>query len=270
MVLRGLVVFLVLAALASFAFFWAHEDRLTWFDTRPVLAAAAKYDATIVRDRFGVPHISGRRDADAAFGLGYAHAEDDFATLQRVFLSSRGRLATVDGVRAAESDYLVQLMGIWDAIAQRYRTDLSAETRALLDGYSAGLNLYAAQHRSQVLPGFAPVRGEDVVALFMLRLPFLYGLDNQLRALIAGGTSVAAPIVAGAIALAGNGTTDLLDAGYIYGHASALHAIGGGYNAVAGNGSPEGCRIQSVFPGCRIAARSSGRSRRSSQPVIRA
>jgi subtilase family serine protease len=55
-----------------------------------------------------------------------------------------------------------------------------------------------------------------------------------------GGTSVAAPIVAGAIALAGNGTTDLLDAGYIYGHASALHAIGGGYNAVAGNGSPDG------------------------------
>jgi len=193
MVLRGLVVFVVLAALASFAFFWAHEDRLTWFDTRPVLAAAAKYDATIVRDRFGVPHITGRRDADAAFGLGYAHAEDDFATLQRVFLFSRGRLATLDGVRATESDYLVQLLGVWDAIAQRYRTDLSSETRALLDGYSAGLNLYAAQHRGQVLPGFSPVRGEDVVALFMLRLPFLYGLDNQLHALIAGGTGKIAP-----------------------------------------------------------------------------
>ena len=53
MVLRGLVVFVVLAALAFFSFFWAHEERLTWFDARPVLAAAAKYDATIVRDRFG-------------------------------------------------------------------------------------------------------------------------------------------------------------------------------------------------------------------------
>jgi subtilase family serine protease len=55
-----------------------------------------------------------------------------------------------------------------------------------------------------------------------------------------GGTSVAAPIVAGAIALAGNGKTDLLDAGYIYAHAGALNPIGGGYNAVAGNGSPNG------------------------------
>ena len=89
MVLRGIVVFVVLAVLAFFSFFWAHEDRLTWFDTKPALAAAAKYDATIVRDGFGVPHISGPRDADAAFGLAYAHAEDDFTTIQRALLSAR-------------------------------------------------------------------------------------------------------------------------------------------------------------------------------------
>ena len=193
MVLRGLVAFVVLAAVAFFSFFWAHEERLTWFDARPVLAAAAKYDATVIRDGFGVPHITGPRDADAAFGLGYAHAEDDFATIQRAFLAARGRLATLDGVGAAENDYFVQLLGIWDTIAGRYESDLSPETRALLDGYSSGVNLYAAQHRGQVLPGFEPVRGQDIVALFMLRLPFTYGLDGQLRALIAGGTSKVLP-----------------------------------------------------------------------------
>ncbi|MEZ5969852.1 MAG: penicillin acylase family protein [Hyphomonas sp.] len=36
------------------------------------------YDAEIIRDEFGVPHIRGARDRDAAFGLAYAHAEDDF------------------------------------------------------------------------------------------------------------------------------------------------------------------------------------------------
>jgi penicillin amidase/acyl-homoserine-lactone acylase len=189
MVLRGIVAFVVLAVLAFFSFSWAHETRLTWFDTKPVLAAAAKYDATIVRDRFGVPHISGRRDADAAFGLAYAHAEDDFISIQRAVLTARGRLATVDGVRAVNDDYLVQLLGIWDDIAERYETDLSPETRALLDGYAAGLNLYAAQHRGDVLTGFAPAKAQDVVALFMLRLPFSYGLDNQLRTLIAGSST---------------------------------------------------------------------------------
>ena len=96
-------------------------------------------------------HVRGRRDADAAFGLAYAHAEDDFATLQRALLAARGRLATLDGVSATENDYLVQLLGIWDAIAAHYETDLSAETRALLDGYATGFNLYAAQHRGQVM-----------------------------------------------------------------------------------------------------------------------
>src|SRR4051812_42627836 len=193
MVLRGLVAFVLLALIAFFSFFWAHEERLTWFDARPVLAAAAKYDASVIRDRFGVPHITGPRDADAAFGLGYAHAEDDFATIQRAFLAARGRLATLDGVGAAENDYFVQLLGIWDTIAARYESDLAPETRAVLDGYATGVNLYAAQHRGQVLPGFEPVRGQDVVALFMLRLPFTYGLDGQLRALIAGGTNKIAP-----------------------------------------------------------------------------
>ena len=32
----------------------------------------------ILRDTWGVPHIFGHTDADAAFGLAYAHAEDDW------------------------------------------------------------------------------------------------------------------------------------------------------------------------------------------------
>lgn len=186
MILRLTAIFLALASVAFFSFFLANEGRLSWFDTRPVLAAAARYDATIIRDRFGVPHIFAQRNADAAFGLAYAHAEDDFATIQRALLAARGKLAAVDGRSAAEDDYLVQVLGIWDRINQDYQTDISPETKALLDGYVAGLNLYAAQHRGEVLAGFAPARPQDVVALFMLRLPFFYGLDNQVKALIAG------------------------------------------------------------------------------------
>ncbi len=186
--IRGILVFAAFLGLASYSFFAAYESRLSWFDAKPVLAAAAKYDATIIRDKYGVPHVSGPRDADAAFGLAYAHAEDNFATIERALLAARGRLAAVDGIRAAEGDYLVQLLGIWDAIAARYETDLSPATRALLEGYATGLNLYAAQHRGEVLPGFAPAQPQDIVALFMLRLPFFYGLDEQLRAILAGSS----------------------------------------------------------------------------------
>ena len=187
MILRSILAVVAFAVVGSLSFFAAHQTRMTWFDAGAAIAAAAKYDAKIVRDRYGVPHISGRRDADVAFGLAFAHAQDDFPTLQRAVLAARGRLANVDGLEAAQSDYLVHLLGIWNAIDERYETDLSEATRTLLDGYAAGLNLYAAQHRSAVLPEAMPVKGQDIVALFMLRLPFFYGLDEQLRVLLAGG-----------------------------------------------------------------------------------
>ncbi|HEY9489030.1 MAG TPA: penicillin acylase family protein, partial [Chryseosolibacter sp.] len=40
----------------------------------------------IVRDHFGVPHIFAKTDPEVAFGLAWAHAEDDFNTLQKAIL----------------------------------------------------------------------------------------------------------------------------------------------------------------------------------------
>src|SRR4051794_40400802 len=62
--------------------------------------------ARIERDRFGVPHIHGKTDADAAFGLGYAQAEDNFAHLQDNFIRALGRGAEVHGEAAFADDRL--------------------------------------------------------------------------------------------------------------------------------------------------------------------
>ena len=51
----------------------------------------------IIRDNWGTPHIYGKSDSDAAFGLAYAHAEDDFITIQDQVLHSRGKYASVYG-----------------------------------------------------------------------------------------------------------------------------------------------------------------------------
>jgi hypothetical protein len=61
-------------------------DRLSQppeVDPQQFITAAARYHARIVRDNFGVPHIFGHTDADVAFGLGFAHSEDDFASGRR-------------------------------------------------------------------------------------------------------------------------------------------------------------------------------------------
>ena len=51
----------------------------------------------IIRDDFGVPHIYGKTDADAVFGMLYAQCEDDFNRVERNYIWAIGRLAEVEG-----------------------------------------------------------------------------------------------------------------------------------------------------------------------------
>jgi acyl-homoserine-lactone acylase len=62
----------------------------------------------IARDSFGVPHIFAPTDAEVAYGLAWAHAEDDFETLQLVVLSGKAKLGTALGRKGAEADYVIR------------------------------------------------------------------------------------------------------------------------------------------------------------------
>jgi penicillin amidase/acyl-homoserine-lactone acylase len=160
---------------------WLWTPAPPRFDAKAAIAAAGAYDARIIRDKWGVPHIYGKRDADVAFGLAYAHAEDDWKTFEEVLLFSRGRLAERNGKAAAVTDYLVAALGAHQAISQKYATDLSPETHALLEGYAAGVNFFCAEQKTRCTPGVAPVSTEDIVAGFAARTPFFYGLDDELK-----------------------------------------------------------------------------------------
>lgn len=154
-------------------------------DRAHIEATASQYDARVIRDAYGVPHIYGPRDSDVAFGLGYAHAEDDFETIQLVLALSRGTLSRYKGIDAARTDYLVHLFRIWPQIREHYESDLSPEMRAVLEGYVTGINLYALQHEGERWDGLFPVSAEDVVAGFVFRAPFFFGLERDLAELFA-------------------------------------------------------------------------------------
>ena len=144
-----------------------------------------RYDSVVARDRFGVPHVFGRTDADVAYGVGYAHSEDDFATLQEVLAMTRGRLGAITGGDGAKTDYVLHLLGAQATVARDYAAQ-PADIRALLDGYASGVNAYAARHPGEVkLAKLFPVDGRDVATGFVLRSPFFFGLDKVLGALSA-------------------------------------------------------------------------------------
>ena len=149
------------------------------FDANAAREAAQDYDARIYRDSYGVPHIHGPRDADAAFGFAYAHAEDDFATIQQTIAFGRGMTAQFDGKDAAPADFMFDLFGVENTVA-RVMPELPDDVRAIATAYAAGLNLYAAEHPSEVLPGLFPVSEADVHAGFVFGTPFFYRLDGYL------------------------------------------------------------------------------------------
>jgi len=150
-------------------------------DPAPFITKAKAYNSQIERDGFGVPHISGPRDADVAFGFGYAHSEDDFATIVDAILTTRGRAAEIKGKDAAVGDYLVRLFRVWETVEADYERKIDPKVRAIIEGYADGVNLYAAQHPEQVPAGLLPLSGRDVAAGSAFRGPFFYGLDKVLK-----------------------------------------------------------------------------------------
>jgi acyl-homoserine-lactone acylase len=133
--------FLTLAAIASALALPAAAAPAK--DLARLKAEAA--EVTIVRDDWGIAHVHGRTDAEAAFGMIYAQAEDDFNRVEANYLTALGRTAEADGQGA-----------IWQDLRQRLfvdPVDLKAKyaaspvwLKALMNGWADGLNYYLATH----------------------------------------------------------------------------------------------------------------------------
>jgi acyl-homoserine-lactone acylase len=172
-----------------------------------LIAQAMHYDARIQRDHFGVPHISGPTDPDVAFGLAFAHSEDDFATIQEAALIARGQLAAVNGAQGAVTDYLVRLLKVRETVTSQYNTALPADARAVMQAYADGVNYYAALHPDKVQRGLLPMTGQDVAAGFVFRTPFFYGLDHVIGKIMAPApkSSQVAMTITGSLPIGSNG-----------------------------------------------------------------
>jgi penicillin amidase/acyl-homoserine-lactone acylase len=178
---RFLIVFGIIALVAAAYIFWPQRIDLSYLEN-----SGDRYNVRILRDTWGVPHVFGVTDADASFGLAYANAEDDFLTIQQTLAAARGTLASIYGTSVVANDYMVQLLRIWDDVNAKYGSDLSLETKKVLEGYAAGINLYAALHPKEVLSAdLFPVRGQDIVAGSVHKSPLFFGLDGALGELFA-------------------------------------------------------------------------------------
>ncbi len=137
--------------------------------TFPCLSTPATPDAasladkvTIRRDLFGIPHIWAETEEAAAFGFGYAQAEDHCLTIARALVSARGEEGRVFGT-GVESDLVLRLYDNRRE-SERDLNRVSGLYRKVVNAYAAGLNLYVQQHRDELPPWIPVFNGVDVMA----------------------------------------------------------------------------------------------------------
>ena len=104
----------------------------------------------IVRDEYGIPHIYAQTDAEVAYGLAWANAEDDFTTIQEAYLAGNAMLSNYIGLKGAAADFITQFIGSKNLIEEKIGT-ISEDYMAVVEGYSQGLNAYASNNPDKVL-----------------------------------------------------------------------------------------------------------------------
>ncbi|MDF2190921.1 penicillin acylase family protein [Paraflavitalea sp. CAU 1676] len=100
---------------------------------------------TIIRDNWGIPHIYGKTDADAVFGLMYAQCEDDFKRIESNYIDILGRTAELKGVGSIYDDLYTRLV-IDSAGAIKDYAKSPAWLKKLLHAWADAMNYYLYKH----------------------------------------------------------------------------------------------------------------------------
>lgn len=141
---------------------------------------------TIARDDWGIPHVTGKTDADAVFGLMYAQAEDDFNRVEHNFLLSQGRLAEADGEAEVWRDLRMKLFIDPGDMKAKYESSPDW-LKTLMNAWADGLNYYLYAHpqmRPLVIRHFEPWMaltfsegsiGGDIERVSLTELEAFYG-----------------------------------------------------------------------------------------------
>jgi acyl-homoserine-lactone acylase len=100
---------------------------------------------TIIRDKWGIPHIYGKTDADVVFGLMFAQCEDDFNRVEVNYINSMGRMAEVEGESMIYTDLRMKLY-IDPAKVKKEYDNSPAWLKKLMVAFADGINYYLFTH----------------------------------------------------------------------------------------------------------------------------
>jgi acyl-homoserine-lactone acylase len=141
---------------------------------------------TIARDSYGVPHIFAPTDPEVAYGIAWAHSEDDFKTIQTLLLTGKGKLSTYMGKKGAPIDFVVGLLNT-RALVNAQIGSMDPKFLLLVKGYLMGLEAYAKAHPTEVLnKNVFPVSVEEYLSSTVFSVAVFCGVDKALPKILNG------------------------------------------------------------------------------------
>ena len=137
----------------------------------------------IIRDKYGVPHIYSNTDKELAYGLAWAHSEDDFKTIQEAYLAGNALLSKHIGIRGAPVDFLTQLIQSEEVIDSLFET-IDKKFIEVAEGYAQGINRYAELNPEKVLvKKLFPITPKKMLKYSFLQLFISSEGDRAIRAI---------------------------------------------------------------------------------------
>lgn len=100
---------------------------------------------SIIRDNWGIPHVYGKTDADAVFGLLYAQCEDDFKRIEMNYIEKLGRLSEIKGQAVLYNDLEIKLLIDTEEAKADYKK-APLWLKKLLNSYADAINFYLYKH----------------------------------------------------------------------------------------------------------------------------
>jgi penicillin G amidase len=143
----------LLAVMAAAGVYLWLRSSLPETDGRLVLAGPSA-EIRITRDTHGIPTIKAQNDRDAAFALGFVHAQDRLFQMDLMRHYGAGRLAEWFGARALPVDRTIRTLGVYRAAEAQYAL-LPSDLRVVFDAYAAGVNAFLATRRGALPPEYA-------------------------------------------------------------------------------------------------------------------
>ncbi|MGR3486211.1 MAG: penicillin acylase family protein [Paracoccaceae bacterium] len=152
--LRAVVGLLVLGAAVLILGYYFFARSLPDYDADAVVRGIDG-PVEIVRDTSAVPHVFAGSDADAMFGLGYAHAQDRLWQMTMLRRTAQGRLSELFGTETVPIDELMRRLDLYRLSVSSVAAQ-DAETTAALRAYSAGVNAWIGQVNEGAMGRGAP------------------------------------------------------------------------------------------------------------------